>query len=186
MAEYPERRLVGIESGWIVDEDTGAYSRIPGAVEGLELRTNKSGWLYDPNVKTFKAPGIWPEANDPPVAGYYQDRHPTRYTWREDVESWARYLVDNYDCWVNTYYDHPEGYWRTETSIDVWGPAGRNDPLAVALGDEIWSLLFYYEGKPDIDWIIWRAQIWTRGGGFQPFGTDDFSWHYDHIHVTYL
>jgi predicted chitinase len=135
----------------------------------------------------------WPWANVPPRAsGSYQDRHPTRYTWRPEVEKWARYLVNNYDCWVNTYYDHPEHYWRTDDSIDVWGPKGRNHPLNPNLGDRIRNLLFHDKGKPDIDWIIYKRQWWTHRSGvwrdYPPPGvaSNSFTWHNDHIHVTYL
>jgi len=130
----------------------------------------------------------WPVANvDPwPISHSYVERHPTRYTWRPDVEEWAGYLIDNYNCWVNTYYDHPEGYWRTETSFDVWGSDGRGYPLDPTLGDEIYDLLFNYEGLPNIDWIIWKRHIWTNAAGYRyPFGSDPFTWHDDHIHVTY-
>ena len=130
----------------------------------------------------------WPVAAVPPRAsGSYQDRHPTRYTWRPDVEEWARHLVDTYDCWVNTYVDHPEGFGRTPDSFDVWGPKGRNDPLDGTLGDTICDLLFNAEGKPDIDWIIYKKKWWTRASGvWRPFGENPFTWHDDHIHVTYL
>lgn len=137
-----------------------------------------------PAVKSFK----WPVANAAPVAGNYQQRHPTRYTWRSDVEGWARYLVQNYDVWCNTYWDHPENYWRDEDSFDVWGPGGRNDPLDWSVGDTVFNKLFNAKGAPYIEWIIWRRRIYGKWNGWkgQPFGTNAFEWHDDHIHCTYL
>lgn len=132
----------------------------------------------------------WPVANKPPVpdSSYYQQRHPTRYTWRPDVEAWARWLVDNYDVWCNTYYDHPEGYWRTKDSIDIWGSGGRNDPIHRDVGEDVFSVLWNDPGLPNIDWIIWQRVIyggWNYWHG-EPFGDGTaFTNHEDHIHVTY-
>lgn len=145
----------------------------------------------------------WPVANDPPVASpVYQLRHPTRYVWRPDVEKIARRLIDTFNVWCNTYYEHPEGrgfevastgpdgkVWRIEnTSLDVWGPQGRNDPVGSTVGQQIFELLLNDPEKPDIRWIIWQARQYGAWNGWQgePFGTNPFSWHNDHIHVTYL
>jgi hypothetical protein len=146
----------------------------------------------------------WPEANDPPIddSDIYQLRHPTRYFWRPDVESWARWLVTNFNVWCNTYYEYPEGrgfeeasigpdgtVWYIEnTSLDVWGPDGRNDPLGLTVGWQIFRILMDYPDPPDIRWIIWQATqygAWNNWEG-EPFGDDDpFMQHFDHIHVTY-
>lgn len=178
-----DRNFYFEQDGWARDSKTGAWAKGP---KNLTLYTNKNGYLWTPldEPDDFS----WPIATDAPVPGSYnyQLRHPTRYNWRSDVEAWARYLVNNYNVWCNTYYDHPETYWRDETSIDVWGPAGRNDPIDSSLGQTIFDKLFYYEGLPHIDWIIWNAWIWTRAGGWSRFGTDNFTWHYDHIHITYV
>ena len=127
---------------------------------------------------------FWPNANRPPKkVGTYVERHPTRYTWRDDVEKRARHLVNNYECWVNTYFDHPEGFRRDRDSFDVWGPAGRGHPLNKALGQTIYNFLL--KEKDKIEWIIYRGKRWRPGIGRTPFGTDPFTWHHDHIHVTY-
>lgn len=184
VTEYPQRNIGLDGSGWALDLESNAYLR--STMKSATLYTNENGWLWGELPKTK---WDWPIADDEPWAsGDYQQRHPTRYTWRDDVEEWARFLVNNYDVWCNTYYDHPEGYWRTETSIDVWGPAGRNDPIDSSIGDEIFSLLFSDSGKPDIEWIIFKRTIYGAWNGWngEPFGTDDFTWHDNHIHITYL
>jgi hypothetical protein len=192
--EYPQITISFNDSGWGLIEETGEWARIKSGALGQDdaLKVNDNDWLWvkrkaELEVVKFK----WPDdANDDPIPGAwsYQDRHPTRYTWRSDVEEWARYLVQNYDVWCNTYYDHPETYWKTPESIDVWGPAGRNDPIDPTIGAELFNLLMYYEGEPTIDWMIWQANIygWWNDWYAEPFGTDNFSWHYDHIHVTYM
>ena len=57
----------------------------------------------------------WPQESNAPGwigDGSYIDLHPTRYNWRSDVEQVARYLVDTYGVWCNTYVDHPlDGAW---------------------------------------------------------------------------
>lgn len=182
--EYPERTISFNDNGWAYDLATKEWIKVKPDpnIESIEYDSN--GWLYANKKET----SFWPEASDAPIPSSwnYELRHPTRYTWRADIEEWARYLVENYDVWCNTYYDHPEGYWRTYDSIDVWGKGGRNYAIDPEIGDEVFKLLFYYEGKPDIDWIIWQGWIWTRTGGWAKFGYDDFTWHYDHIHVTYI
>lgn len=128
---------------------------------------------------------VWPKADALPRAGDYVARHPTRYTFRPDVERWANYIVDAFPVWVVTYHDHPEGYKRDEDSLDVWGPGGRGDPLDQTVGEKVFDLLFHDPYQPDIEWIIYRRWIWTRSGGWKPFGTNAFTYHDDHIHVTY-
>ena len=199
--KYPQRVLVVSEGNWVYDEKTNEWAKVrfetgdkKDLAEGDVIKYQPSDgglWVQRAGQEEEAATGFqWPEAWDEPIwdSPNYQDRHPTRYTWRSDVEAWARYLVQYYEdqVWCNTYVDHPEGHGRTLDSIDVWGPAGRNDYLDPDVGKEIWNLLFYYEGAPHIDWIIYNAWMWTVRGGWQRFGTDDFSWHYDHIHVTYL
>lgn len=131
----------------------------------------------------------WPVANisPRPNSTSYQERHPTRYTFRSDVGEWAKYLVQNYNVWVNTYWDHPETFWRDSDSFDVWGPAGRNDPLNQNVGDIIFNELFYDEGLPNIEWIIWRRVLYSAANNWNgiPWGSNSFEWHDDHIHVTY-
>jgi hypothetical protein len=153
----------------------------------------------------------WPEAWDPPIldSPIYQDRHPTRYVWRPDVESWARWLVDEFpeEVWCNTYYEHPGSgvigvpgrgfeiasidddtvWYIMHTSIDVWDYQGRNYAIDPSLGQWIFRILMDYPYPPDIRWIIWRTRQYGAWNDWQgePFGWDDFTWHYDHIHVTY-
>lgn len=189
--EYPQILLSEDKATWVVD----AHNNWARLAPNQDLKTDGDGWLYV--VKSVTPEFTWPDAQDDPVDGGYQDRHPTRYNWRPDVEEWARYLVQNYNVWCNTYYEHPEGWgfqdrgdgWYTQnTSIDVWGPGGRNDPIDMSLGDEIFKLLFNYEGAPNIDWIIWRRYIYMASNNWQGeyFGDGSiFTNHEDHIHVTY-
>lgn len=174
--------------GWAYDSATGAW--LKSERKNATLQTNVDGWLWGEPDKPPETPTSWswPIANDPPTSGSYVDRHPIRYTWRPDVEKIARHLVDTYSVWCNTYYDHPEGFWRTEDSIDTWGPGGRGDPIDPGLGITIFNELFNDPGLPNIEWIIHRATIYGAWNGWsgEPFGTDDFTYHYDHVHVTYL
>jgi len=186
--EYPQRTIGLDSSGWALDLETNAYLKSDRT--DARLYTNANGWLWGDPPKPPAKRWEWPVANAAPKpnSGWYVERHPTRYTWRADIEAWARWLADNFDCWVNTYYDHPEGYWRTETSLDVWGPGGRGDPIDSATGDEIFSLLFYYEGEPNIEWIIWEEVIYGAWNGWAGEGFGDgsvFMAHRDHLHVTY-
>jgi len=56
------------------------------------------------------------------------------------------------------------------------------------VGDQVFAFLFYYQGKPDIDWIIWRATLYGAWNGWrgEGFGSDAFSWHMDQVHCTYV
>jgi hypothetical protein len=187
--DYPGNNIGFDSSGWCLDLETGVYLKSDRT--DATLYTNANGWLWGDPQKTPVKRWEWPVANTAPKpnSGWYSERHPTRYTWRSDVEAWARYLVDNFDCWVCTYLNHPPGWWRDETSLDVWGPAHRGDPLDATLGDEIFDLLFNYSGKPDIDWTLRNGWIWTRSGGWSWYSNDDApdsdAGHFLHIHVTY-
>lgn len=111
------------------------------------------------------------------------------------MEAWARWLVENYSVWVNTYHNHPEdvflraGESRMMDSYDVWGPSGRGDPLDPALGDELFGIIFNDPNPPNIEWIIYKRRMygaWNSWYG-EPFGDGSvFMNHDDHIHVTYL
>jgi hypothetical protein len=209
--DWNERILVVSGNNWLYDEESDQWVRFridSGSERDLRtgdtIEVTNAGW---PAVKRKSVVPVetnrWPVANDDPIPGSwnYQERHPTRYFWRPDVEEWAAYLVDNYSVWCNTYWEHPEGWgweiasvdpdgttWYNEnTSLDVWGPAGRNDYLDPNVGDTIFNLLFHYKGKPDINWIIYKRVLYSAANGWNGigFGTDDFSWHDDHIHVTY-
>lgn len=131
----------------------------------------------------------------PPVPGNYTARHPTRYGWRSDVQNYVvRLFKTFYRISINTYDDHPatelEGPvfgGRDRTSLDIWARAGRGQPLDPVLGDAIVTYLMTDPNPPFIDWIIWQRRMWTRGTRqWRPFGTDPFSWHDDHIHVTFV
>ena len=139
-----------------------------------------------------------------PTSLIYQLRYPTRYEWRPDIEAWPSWLVDNFNVSCNTYYEHPEGrgfevastaddgmdWYIMNTSYDVWGPGGRNDPLGSTVGWQIFRLIMDDPNPPNIHWIIWQATQygeWNNWEG-EPFGIDPwdpFMQHYDHIHVTY-
>lgn len=126
-----------------------------------------------------------------PDSPIYQQRHPTRYNLRPDVAQMARKVYRKFGgprkLHINTYFDHPEGYWRTRDSFDVWGPDGRNDWLNQQLGASILDFLFEYPGLPDIEWVIYRRRWWLRSRGtWEPFGDGPFTWHDDHVHCTYL
>jgi hypothetical protein len=130
----------------------------------------------------------------------YVREHPTNYDWRQDIELLTHRIVNRESfrgyIWINTYERHPPGgeddFWRHRdtTSFDVWGFDGRGDPLPKELGDRVYHVLFHEPDPPDIWWIIWQGEIWSR---FQvpqrrPFpdagGSDPG--HLTHIHVTYL
>lgn len=169
--------------------------------EGAEPSTEPPIETDEPAEETT---WLWPEAWDEPIldSWSYVDRHPTRYFWRPDVEAWARYLVDTYGVWCNTYEEHPEGYgyevastdedgtvWYVQnTSLDVWAYEGRGYALDKALGDIIHSLLFNDPDLPNIDWIIWQGWMWTRAGGWSWFSDDTSDadmGHWRHIHITF-
>lgn len=178
--------LIEFQGPWAINPKTKEWIK---SAPNQELRTDADGWLFLPQevkVDTWSWPEAWDEPD--PNSWDYEERHPTRYTWRADVEAWARYLVNNYNVSCNTYYDHPEGFWRTEDSIDVWGPGGRDDDIDQDVGDEIFQLVFNDPGLPNIEWIIYKRRIYHAGNNWQgqPFGDGTkFTNHDDHIHITY-
>lgn len=139
--------------------------------------------------ETLIPPGFVPL---PPRTGGYQDVHPTRYQWEGPVAEKIHGLYEAFgmDIHVTTYVFHPgdeDNKWARDTAaFDVWGGLGRNDPLPFDLGAEAFRWLWLYEGKPDIDWIIYRRKIYTAASGYAsaPFGSNPFSHHDDHIHET--
>lgn len=188
------------KDGWEREWYTSKYIRAK--EKNTVFKTQSEGWLAVPVAEKKIEVFTWPEANVWPTVGNYLQRHPTRYFWRPDVEEWARYLVQNYSVWCNTYWEHPEGWgfnvasedidgtiWLVHnTSLDVWGPAGRGDWLDSDLGDYIFRLLMDYEGLPNINWIIWKRTLYNAANNWQgePFGDGSvFMNHDDHIHVTY-
>jgi hypothetical protein len=127
-----------------------------------------------------------------PRPGNYVDRHPTRYEWRDNVAEVIHRLYKTFGpaIHVNTYHVHPgdeNGRWARDTAaFDVWGEGGRGVHLPSAIGDQVYDFLFTDPNPPDIDWIIYKQEIWRRATWRKgPWGFDDFTWHNDHIHVTY-
>jgi hypothetical protein len=187
---WPQSVIAYDGSGWAYNPVTKEWLR---TVAGTRLQADDEGWVYNYSSSVdYPSTGTcqWPIANDPPqITGGYVARHPDRYTWRADVEAWACYLNKNYDVACNTYYDHPEGYFRDADSIDIWGPGGRGDAINYYVGQQIFDLLFNDPGLPNIDWIIWQRYIYGAWNSWQgePFGDGSaFTNHDDHIHVTYL
>jgi hypothetical protein len=134
--------------------------------------------------EAYEAPGYLGD-------GSYIDLHPTRYNWRPDVEELARYLVDNYDVWCNTYVDHPPGWSADERSIDVWGPGGRGHAIDPAVGQAVFNYVFDNPNPPSIHWTIWWGWMWSRAGLWEPAPegpaidpTDPG--YYRHIHYTFV
>lgn len=214
------------EQGWAYDTASGLY--VKSNTADLAHNTNKDGWLWAKvetvqqtaaetvqtvaeTVQTVAPTWSWPEAWDDPIpdSGSYWLRHPTRYVWRPDVEAWARWLVDNYNVWCNSYYEHPgsgqtgvpgRGFevastdddgtvWYIEnTSLDVWGLPDRGNPLGLTVGWQIFRYLMDYPDPPNIRWIIWQETQYGAWNGWQgePFGVGDpIMAHWDHIHVTF-
>jgi hypothetical protein len=151
VADYPTTLLKPDASRWLCDEK-GNFAKAEGPV-----LADANGWLY---TTSDAAKWSWPVANEEPVIGSadYLLAHPTRYEWRDDVEKIARRLVDTYSVSCNTYYQHPPGWNRDDTSIDVWGPAGRAT-LDLAIGNQVHELIFNDPNPPDIDWIIWQGSM---------------------------
>jgi hypothetical protein len=192
---YPTRPVQPDAFGWGQDEEKKWLRGEPGKT----WYTDDEGWFWTPVavVKQWE----WPvtDAEPDPNSWSYAARCPTRYSWawggRRDVEAWARWLIDNYSCWVNTYHHHPESVWlekgvsREFDSFDVWGPGGRSDPIDPAIGDQIFNLLFYDPNPPNIEWIIWREVMygaWNAWRG-EYFGDgSEFMAHMDHLHGTYV
>jgi hypothetical protein len=90
-------------------------------------------------------PGFNPKAPIPKSLSYVE-RHPTRYRWRRHVKPLIRKVYREMggpdEIHINTYLDHPEGLHRTLTSFDVWGPAGRGDPISFAKGERVRKIVF--------------------------------------------
>jgi predicted ester cyclase len=177
-----------IAEAWLVFDAFGMMPQL-GVVEA-----DWSDWhpgMGDP----LSPPGFRPLAPKP-NSPYYMERHPTRYQWRDDIEELIRRTYREFggpkNIHINTYLCHPESrdpYFacRDTVSFDIWGPAGRNDPIVPSRGNDIFWRLFNDLEKPDILWCIWNKQWWWRKNDFfEPYGDDDFTWHKDHIHVTYM
>lgn len=141
-------------------------------------------WLGPP-----KEPQPAPKPNSP----LYNERHPTRYAWDDDVRDVVDKIFRNFNgVSCNSYIDHPEGwsarlgYNTARPSIDVWDIKGRGWPIDPKKGARIVQFLMNMPGEPHISWLLWWAEIWSRaaGGVWQPQQDDGTGLHYDHIHVT--
>ena len=138
-------------------------------------------------------PGFTPKAPQRP--GNFLQRHPTRYRWNRHVKPMIRKLYREMggpdEIHINTYVDHPQGDHRTLTSIDVWGAGGRGVPIGKDKGDRVRRKVFQFHndpGMPTIEWAIWDRKIRRRHQKYRPrdFGTNEFTFHEDHVHVTFL
>jgi hypothetical protein len=182
--EWAER-LEGAEDATTVADDVAGV--VGGEVTGDEPGLQSISLVPAGFVPLDPEPGF-----SPPLP--YIDVHPTRYEWREDVAGVIRRLYRQFasdNIYVNTYVEHPgdEGgrFARDTAAFDVWGPDGRTHFLPTAVGERVFRFLFDDPNPPDIDWIIYQQEIWTRATfSSRPFGFDDFTFHDDHIHVTYI
>ena len=108
-------------------------------------------WTPGNKSASLVPPGFNPR---PPIPGApsYQDRHPTLYRWAKHVKPMIHKLYREMggpsQIHVNTYLDHPEGFHRTLTSLDVWGGGGRNDPIGHAKGQRAFNLIWNDPGLP--------------------------------------
>jgi hypothetical protein len=189
---WKERNFGFDSQGWALDLETNAY--LKAEVRDGTLYTNRDGWLYkwDDSVPPEKQ-WAWPVANAAPRPNspWYRERYPDRYNWRPDVEEVARYIVDTYGVWCNTYHLHPPEVSpsRERDSLDVWGPGGRGDPLDWDLHETIfWDI--FNDGKPPwIEWTISKGWLWSSAGGWR-WWSDDLeddadTFHGKHIHYTF-
>ncbi len=187
------------KQGWAYDTASRLYVRSNKA--DLDHKTNKDGWLWADVATAATAEEVaatptstwsWPEAWYPPGYsgdGSYVDIHPERYTWREDVEEVARYLVDTYGVWCNTYVDHPPGWGLDNVSMDVWAYSGRGYDVDPSVGQAAFDDIFNNGKEPWIWWVIWWGSMWSIGGGWEaaPWGPPDSDpGHYGHIHFTFV
>jgi predicted chitinase len=204
--------LVYDREGWAYDTASRLYVRSNTA--DLDHKTNKDGWLWakvetvvptpveptpveptpvEPTpVEPAPPTWSWPEAWYQPGYigdGSYVDTHPERYSWRSDVEEVARYLVDTYGVWCNTYVDHPPGWGLDNVSMDVWAYSGRGSTVDPSVGQAVFDDIFNNGKQPWIWWVIWWGSMWSMGGGWEaaPWGpVDSDPGHYSHVHFTFV
>src|SRR5215212_5364286 len=202
---YEQVKQLGWGERWGDQEPKVWQFSANGRVAGMEIDVNAFSGTRDalyalagvkpPDVKPPRVPPVAKPLVPPgfvplPVQAdsrIYQDRHPTRYEWRGDVEDQIRRIYARFpDVHINTYVDHPEGFGRDRDSFDVWGPGGRNDPVGRDRGQRVFDFVFNDPNPPLIEWCIWRRGMWTRASGItQPFGVDPFTFHDDHCHFTF-
>jgi hypothetical protein len=183
--------------GWAYDTASRLYVKSPTA--DLDHKTNKNGWLWadvtttkkedpQPGPSTWSWPNAWAEPGHI-GDGSYADMHPERYSWRSDVEEVARYLVDTYSVWCNTYVDHPPGWGLDNVSLDVWAYDGRGATVDPSVGQAVFDDIFNNGKEPWIWWVIWWGSMWSMRGGWEgaPWGPPDSDpGHYSHVHFTFV
>jgi GH25 family lysozyme M1 (1,4-beta-N-acetylmuramidase) len=201
---YEQGKHLGWGERWGDQEPMFWQFSANGRVAGMEINVNAFSGTRDELYALADAepPDVEPGAEVHVVAkplvprgfvalpvrpGNYQQRHPTRYQWREGVEAQIRRIYAMFpNVHINTYIDHPEGFGRDTDSFDVWGPGGRNDPIGFDLGQRVFDFVFNDPNPPLIEWCIWRRGMWTRASGItQPFGVDPITFHDDHCHFTF-
>jgi len=125
--------------------------------------------------------------------GWYVAAYPTTYEWRGDVRAAAlRVLADDQLAGrisINTYVNHPPGWWADARTFDVWTDWGRGGALSTQLRRMVFDFIFNDPEPPFIDWIISGGGMWTPRTGWLnappgPAGSD--AGHYNHVHVTFI
>jgi hypothetical protein len=117
----------------------------------------------------------------------------TRHHWDPDVHRVVQRVFNRFSSVsCNTYDCHPfcgppgdRGAWQRR-SIDIWGPAGRGDPLDPHLSELALDFLIELPGKPLIRHWILDHTLWVRGVGYLPWPANDHTGLLRHVHVTYL
>lgn len=192
--DWPTTLVAIQEDGWLWVPASRTWLRGP---VSMKFETDKYGWAYVPDATPMPEDDIsiwkWPVGTNLPGYigdGSYIDRHPTRWTWDPHVEKFARYVVDYYrsEVTANTYVDHPEGFGRDTTSVDLWGPGGRGDPIDSTIAKEIVDWQLADKKPPWIEWLIRNGYMWTPYNGWQWFSGDTSAvdnGHYRHIHITF-
>jgi hypothetical protein len=117
----------------------------------------------------------------------------TSHTWDRDVHRMVRRVLIAFpSLTANTYDCHPfcgpagnrQGWARR--SVDVWGPAGRGDPLSEQLAWDVQRFLFDAPLGPPIRHQIVDHSFWLRGAGWLTWSRDDHTGALRHVHTTYL
>ncbi len=115
----------------------------------------------------------------------------THWNVRPDIYRESQHIAINLTggTW-NSYFDHPEGFWRDYTSVDHWYKAGRGDPLPEHLGDAAVAwILGEHTGAMPVEWLIWWGWwiIPADGLGWRPYNgwQGDHKGKDGHIHITY-
>lgn len=116
----------------------------------------------------------------------------TSHSWDDDIRRVVGRLSKRFPLLTHNTYDcHPfcgppgnrQGWARR--SVDVWGPAGRGDPLQPHLSELVLDFLFEMPGAPYIRHYILGHVLWTSYGGYSTWPADDHSGNLRHVHVTY-